>query len=302
MKYKLLAAAALAVAVIAATPAFAYTTFLLPQDFWPTDSNVTVQGASTLTFYQPGVGLQATWNIVTPDGKPAQISGTEVGADTTSMHLDLQAPGTYRISTGELPGPLTPIWDMGDDANGVPHLQARHEGDAAPTGGTAGTYQTVESATTYVTYGAPTRPAVDQSTNRHLVIHPITDPNQIVQSTGFQVEVLYDGQPLPNFSIVLYGDGDADTNLTHFVNTDATGHATLTFDHPGHYTAAVRKLVRAPAGSDATIQFFRSTLTFDVMAAEHPNVTVAPPPQAQPQPQQHVRPPPERHRAGRQDR
>ncbi|MES1158861.1 MAG: DUF4198 domain-containing protein, partial [Terricaulis silvestris] len=134
-----------------------------------------------------------------------------------------------------------------------------------------------------------------------LSIHPITDPNQITQADGFQIEVLFNGAPLSNFSVVVYGDGDADTNLAHYVNTDASGHATLTFTQPGHYVATVRKLARAAPGGEATVQLFTTTLTFDVMAAEHASVQIAAPPPPQQQ-QQHRQPPPPHRRAGRPDR
>ncbi|MFT3729254.1 MAG: DUF4198 domain-containing protein [Terricaulis sp.] len=299
MKHRLLAVAALAGAVLTAAPAFAYTTYLLPQDFWPSTDSVTIDGASTQAFFQPGVGIN-NLSVTNPDGSSGSITGTEVDADHTTIHVLLTTPGTYEVSTGEQKGQVANIWDLGSDQRGDPRIQARRDGDAAPAGATPGTFQSVQLSQTYVTYGQTSRGVVDGHQGT-LTIHPITDPNQIVQATGFQVEVLFNGAPLPNFSVVVYGDGDADTKLDHYVNTDASGRATLTFTQPGHYTAAVRKLARAPAGGEATVQLFTTTLTFDVMAAEHPPVTVAPPPAAQDQ-QTHRRPPPASHRAGRQDR
>jgi hypothetical protein len=299
MKYRLLAVAALAGAVLTATPAFAYTTFLLPQDFWPSENSVAIEGVSTQTFYQPGVGINGV-TVTAPDGSAAVISGREVDPDKSTIHVDLTVPGTYEASSGEQMGQVANIWDLGNDERGDPKIQARRDGDPTPQGGSPATFQSVQLAEAYFTYGQTSRTLVDQN-HGHLSIHPITDPNQIVQANGFQIEVLFNGAPLPNFSVVVYGEGDADTNLAHYVNTDANGHATLTFTAPGHYTATVRKLARAAPGSEATIQLFTTTLTFDVMAAEHPNVTIAPPQQQQ-QEQAHRRPPPPVHRAGRQDR
>jgi hypothetical protein len=282
MKHRLLAVAALLGAVFTAGPAFGYTTFLLPQDFWPSVDNVAIQGASTQTFYNAGVAVPGDLQVVKPDGTAGVINHAEVGADMTTVNIALSDVGTYRISTGEVLGPLTPVWDLGNDARGDPRIQAKREGEPAPAGATAGAFQSVQMAASYLTYGQPSRTVVDQSAG-HLVIHPITDPNQIVQSSGFQIEVLFNGAPLPNFSVVVYGNGDADTNLAHYVNTDAAGRASLTFAAPGHYTATVRKLARAAPGGEATIQLFTTTLTFEVMTAEHASVAVqtAPPPRAQ---------------------
>ena len=197
----------------------------------------------------------------------------------THVGIALDAQGTYRISTGEVLGQLIPIWDFGNNTAGDPVVRPRHDGDATPDGAAAATYQSVQSATTFVTYGSPTRTVVDANSD-HLVIHPITDPNQVVASSGIQFEILFNGAALPNYSAVLYTTGDADANVAHFINTDATGKGVFTFTQPGRYTIAVRKLVRAPAGGQATVQMFTSTLTFEVMTAPHPNVTIqsAPPP------------------------
>jgi len=299
MKHKLLAVAALAGAVLTATPAFAYTTFLLPQDFWPTTDTVSVEGASTQTFFQPGVGIN-NLSVTNPDGSAGMIAATEVQPDHTNITVQLSTPGTYEVSTGEQKGQVANIWDLGNDQRGDPRIQARRDGDTAPAGAQPATFQSVQLSQVYITYGQPSRGVVDGNQGT-LAIHPVTDPNQITQANGFQVEVLFNGAPLPNFSIVVYGEGDADTKLDHYVNTDAAGRATLTFTQPGHYTAAVRKLARAPAGGEATIQLFTTTLTFDVMAAEHANVQVAPP-HAQQQQQHRGPPPPRPHRAGRPDR
>ena len=279
MKRRLLAVAPLTGAVLTATPALAYTTFLLPQDFWPSTDSVAVQGASTQTFFQPGVAIPGDVQITNPNGAAGATNSVEVAPTTTNTQVALSAPGTYRVSTGEVISQPANIWDLGNDQRGDPRIQARRTGDATPQGGQAATFQSVQLADTYLTYGAPSRTVVDQN-HGHLAIHPITDPNQIIQINGFQIEVLFNGAPLANFSVVVYGEGDADTNLAHYVNTDAMGRATLPFDHPGHFTATVRKLARPALGGDATIQLFTTTLTFDVMAQAHANVTV-PPPQAQ---------------------
>jgi hypothetical protein len=273
MNIKVLTAAAFAATALTAASALAYTPYVAPQDAWPTRNVVTVEGASTQTFYQPGVALPGNFQIATPSGGEGVINSTEVGADMTRIGVELDAPGTYRVSTGEMLGQVTPIWDFGNNTAGDPVIRPRRDGDTPPDGGASATYQSVQVATSYVTYGAPSRGAVDHNSD-HLVIHPITDPDQVLQANGFQFEVLFNGAALTNFSAVLYGSGDPDSNVAHFINTDANGRGAFTFTQPGRYTIAVRKLVRAPAGGTATVLMYTSTLTFEVMAAAHPTVTV----------------------------
>jgi len=61
---------------------------------------------------------------------------------------------------------------------------------------------------------------------------------------------------------------------------------------------AVRHRANAPAGSAANVQSYTTTMTLDVMAAEHALSQIEPPAR---EPARH-RPPPQQHRAGRPDR
>ena len=149
----------------------------------------------------------------------------------------------------------------------------------------------------YITRCAPNRTAVDHTVGR-LAFHPISDPNQIVQAGGFQVELLFDGQPFPSMPIVIYGSGDPDTKLDRYVVTGADGRANISFDQPGRYVIAVRYRANAPAGSAANVQSYTTTMTLDVMAAQHAESQVVEPSEQTGR----RRPPPQQHRAGRPDR
>jgi surface-anchored protein len=290
MKRYLIAAALFAAT---ASPAAAYTGFLLPQDFWPSSASASVQASYATQFFTPSVALGGDFQVIQPDGQAGILSNVEVGDNATALVVAAPTQGTYLLTTGEQLGRVTTLV-------GTPDGQWRPlgQGETAPAGAQTDTLQTVTVSSVYVTRGTPNRTAVDHTVGR-LALHPITDPNQIVQASGFQVELLFDGQPFPNMPIVVYSNGDPDTKLDHFIVTGTDGRANITFTQPGHYVLAVRYRANAAAGSAAHVQSYTTTLTIDVMAAQHELSLVAAP--APPQETRRRPPPPTGHRAGRWD-
>ena len=134
------------------------------------------------------------------------INASVQGASTV-LEADLPTAGTYRISTGEQLGNVTTL--VGVDGQWRPLGQ----GEAVPPGAQTTTLQTVTIADVYVTRGAASREVLDRPNGR-LAIRPITHPNQVLASQGFQVEVLYwiwrTGCPVSEVEIVyrdrLYGE------------------------------------------------------------------------------------------------
>lgn len=288
MKRVLIAAALFAAT---ASPAAAYTGFLLPQDFWPSGTNESVQASYATQFFTPAVALGGDFQVIQPNGQAGVLSSVEVGADATALTVETPDAGTYLLTTGEQLGRVTTLVATPDG-----QWRPLGQGETAPAGAQTNTLQTVTVSSVYLTRGSPNRTAVDHPVGR-LALHPITDPNQVVQASGFQVELLFDGHPFPNMPIVVYGNADPDTKLDRFVVTGADGRANITFAQPGRYVLAVRHRANAPAGSAANVQSYTTTLTIDVMASEHALSRVEPPARVQ----QHHAPPPFQRRAGRPD-
>jgi hypothetical protein len=276
-----------------ASPAAAYTGFLLPQDFWPAGTSEPVQAAYATQFFTPSVALGGDFQVVQPNGNSGVLSQVEVGTDATALTVETPIGGTYLLTTGEQLGRVTTLVATPDG-----QWRPLGQGETAPAGAQTDTLQTVTVSSVYLTRGTPNRTAVDHTVGR-LALHPITDPNQIVQASGFQVELLFDGQPFPNMPIVVYSNGDPDTKLDRYIVTGADGRANITFAQPGHYVLAVRHRANAPAGSAAHVQSYTTTLTIDVMAAQHALSQVEAPQAQEPA---RRRPPPQQHRAGRWDR
>jgi uncharacterized GH25 family protein len=255
MKKYVLAAALLA---LTAAPAAAYTSYLKPTTYWPEGDEVSIEGSFASQFFTPQIAVPAEVGGINPDGSATVFDNIAVQGTSTVVEADLPTAGTYRISTGEQFGNVTTL--VGVDGQWRPLGQ----NEAPPPGAQTTTLQTVTLADVYVTRGAASREVVDQPNGR-LSIRPITHPNQVLAAQGFQVEVLFDGAPMANTAVVLYGAGDPDTDLDRYVVTDAAGRATFTFDAPGHYVIAARHRANMPAGGAAQIGSYTTTLTFEAL-------------------------------------
>lgn len=255
MKKFVLAAALLA---LTAAPAGAYTSYLKPESYWPEGRTVTIVGSFANTFFTPEIAVPAEVSATTPDGAEALFGEIAVGPQATSITTQLPVAGTYRVSTGEVVGNVTTMVGVDGTWRGLA------AGEVPPEGAQTTTLQTVTLADVYVTRGAATREVVDQPQGR-LALRPVTHPNQVLAAQGFQVDVLFDGQPLANSAVVLYGENDPDTRLDRYVVTDANGRATFTFDAPGHYVIAARHRADMPAGSPAQVGSYTTTLTLEAL-------------------------------------
>src|SRR5262249_8038962 len=156
------------------------------QDVW-------VDGAYARQFYTPSIGISApTFQVIGPNGQAANFVNMQVTGENAHMQAWTQDSGTYLISTGEILGQITPL---GSDGNGG--WRALAAGETPAEGLQTTTLQSVTLAEAYVTRGAPTRTVVDRNVGR-LAIHPVTHPNQVLQASGFDVQLLLDGQAFTN--------------------------------------------------------------------------------------------------------
>lgn len=280
---------ALAMFALAATPAAAVTSYLLPDDFWPDDGNVAVEGSFASSFFTPQIAVTPDVVALGPAGTRIDLDRVEVTPTSTRIANALPQPGTYRLSTGEQVGRVATLVGTPDG-----QWRALGEGEAPPEGAQTTTLQTVTVADVYITRASVTRESVDAPGAR-LQIHPITHPNQVLIASGFDVELLFDGQPFPNMPIVVYAAGDPDTKLDRYVVTDASGRAHITFDTPGQYVLAVRHRAPSP-GTEAAVRSYTTSLTFEALT-ELPVIVER---QAEPQPPARERRP-ARRRVGRPD-
>jgi len=290
MKRYVLAAVLFAAAV---SPAAAYTSYIKPNEFWVVEPSVEVEGSFATQFFTPSIALGDSLQVFNPDGQRVAADRIAVtAAGTTELQADLPRGGTYRISTGEVTGQVANL--VGENGQ----WRVLGAGETPPEGSQTTTLQTVTVADAYVTRGTANRTAVDQNIGR-LAIHPITHPNQVLTSQGFQVQLLFDGAPMANSAVVIYAAGDAENKLDRYVVTDASGNATFTFDAPGDYIIAARHRADMPAGSPAAVGSYTTTLTFEVVDQLYAETEIR---EATAEPQRSSRArAPARRRVGRQD-
>lgn len=291
MKTHFLAAVLFAATV---TPAAAYTSYLKPEQFWVTDSSVEVEGSYATQFFTPGIALGDTLTVLSPTGQPMtaeRIAVTPGG--TTELQADLPRGGTYRISTGEVAGQVARLVGGADG-----QWRVLGAGETPPPDAQTTTLQTVSVAETYVTRGTPSSEAFAQPIGR-LAIRPVTHPNQVLASQGFEIELLFDGQPMANSAVVIYAAGDPEAKLDRYVVTNEQGRATFTFDTPGQYIIAARHRADMPAGSPAAVGSYTTTLTFEALDQLHAETQIQEQ-QAAPEPSRARQP--ARRRVGRPDR
>lgn len=252
-----------ALALVLATPASAYTSYLKPSEYWPQTGQTSIEAAYATNFFTPVIALPArSLVILNPDASAGSFINLAVGANATNMSIALPEGGTYRISTGEQLGPVSQmVGDPTVEGGWRPLAAGETPAEDMPTT----TLQAVTLANVYITRGEPTRTVVDQPDGR-LALHPITHPNQVLAAQGIDVELLFDGAPVPNSALVLYAAGDPDTKLDRFVATDEHGRAHFSFDAPGQYVIAARQRADAPDGSPAAVRSYTTTLTFEALA------------------------------------
>ncbi|HVY84115.1 MAG TPA: DUF4198 domain-containing protein [Caulobacterales bacterium] len=266
-----LAACAFALSFIG-LPAYAHTAYLLPRDFTPDGGAVTIEAGYATQFFTSAIGLSSPdLHAVAPDGTSSGFEATDVNAQRGLYTLNVPTEGTYRITTGEMLGAVTNMVAVDGQ------WRALGAGETPPEGAETSTLQTAIVADTYVSKVRPTERAYATPVGR-LAIVPITHPNRISVATGFEVQLLFDGQPMGNMAIVLYSAGDPETKLDRFVTTDANGHALFSFTQPGAYMIAARQRAPAPPGSPAQVRSYTTTLTFEVVQ-DLPPIPPAPPPE-----------------------
>lgn len=257
-----------------ASAAQAHTAYLLPDDFSPEGANAPINAAFSTQFFSPEIGLSHVGvRAIGPDGLDGVFNSMQVQTQNSVFALVTSNYGTYRISTGEQLGRVATV--VAVDGGWRP-LAA---GETPPEGAETRTLQAVTVAESYVTHGGPTRTAVDAAPGGRLAFKPITHPNQVLVAEGFDVQLLFDGQPFANVPIVLYGAGDPEANLSRVFVTDANGRAVVRVENAGQYLIAIRHRAEAPAGSEAQVRSYTTTLSFEALDALPAYAPPPPPPQ-----------------------
>lgn len=250
-----------AVALAAATPAWAHTSYLMPNVFATIEGEtVTVQSAFSDDFPRPEIAVDAQdFHMLLPDGKKAGFDKVVQLRQVTVLEGKLPQSGTYRFTTGERLGRSGQMVRE----NGV--WRPLSPGEPAPAGTQARDSQTATVAEVYVTKGAPTRQAVDAPQGR-LAFKLVTHPSEAYLGEDFVFRVLFDGAPLKGQEIEVTRDGGGyeEPKYARILKADADGKVVLKADRPGVYLFMTRHGADAPAGAATPMRSYTTSLTLEV--------------------------------------
>ncbi|PZQ62566.1 MAG: DUF4198 domain-containing protein [Phenylobacterium zucineum] len=230
-------------AVVASAPALAHTPYLLPNTFDATGrDHVTIEASFTETFFAPEVVMKSDdFKLIGPDGVEAALSPTYF-KDLTILEAGTAKDGTWRITSGHRVGRTAKAhlvkgeWEFLDPREPI------------PAGVNAVDMQSLTTAETYVTRGAPNDAALKPYA-KGLEFRPITHPSSVFVGKPAQFEVLLEGRPLAKQVINIYREGqDADAGKPLAVTSDAQGRFSVTLDRPGVFLAMTRYRI-APQGA-----------------------------------------------------
>ncbi len=284
MTWKRLATFALAGAALL-TPrlAGAHTPYLLPNAFDAERPRVTLQAALTEDdYFNPDIALNVPVYVETlPSGEKLDLKPTATGKDLTIIEIPLDAPGTYRFSTGGFVARETVLANIGGKWLFVRPPRAGRGpgggegGDGPPTSVTEADVPAsaprmeargVMTVETYVSKGAPTDAALKTS-GQGFELKPITHPNAVYVDQGFAFQLTVDGQPIAGVPISVYRAGNIydDRRIAVQLKTDAKGAGKIAFTQPGVYllTAQYPAGQRAP-GEAPPARSYTYSLTFEV--------------------------------------
>ena len=94
-------------------------------------------------------------------------------------------------------------------------------------------------------------------------IVPAQNPNRVLPGEALDVKVLYDGEPLPNASLMGgVAGGPAGEVMTV---TDDNGRATVTLSSPGRWYLRSIHMVRLDDDPQVLWESFWCTLTFEIV-------------------------------------
>lgn len=260
--------------------------YLLPEQFDSKNNSVSLQSAITVEkFYSPSRNYQTRFLATTPDGIEQEIKPIATLERFTLLDLATGQNGTYRVKTADQPSSVTdyalvdgrwlrvrterpattptaatppatttPAASTEAGATATPRPRRFIYADELPANAQKAKTEVIQLAETYLSKGAPS--ALAKPTGTGLELIPITHPNEIFASDGFEFIMQFDGKPVPKLELELYRgagayDQDKTKDLGH-VYTDEQGRAKLDFkDTAGVYLLFMQY---PPASTDASKQ------------------------------------------------
>jgi uncharacterized GH25 family protein len=239
--------------------ALAHSPFLLPNYFDVSQrDHVTVQASFSETPFIPDVVMKSDdFHVDTPDGRRLPLAATHL-RDFAVLEAETPAAGTYRLSSGQREGRRSKAFQR--DGKWV--FVGRDEADAK--GQQVYEMRSITCAEVYVTRGAPSSQVL-AARGKGLEFRMITHPNKLLVGDSAELQVLFDGRPLPAQPLSLSHAGDATDagSEVRSFTSDADGRIRLALESPGLYHLMARYRHVLP-GKDPVAESHTYALTLEV--------------------------------------
>lgn len=258
----------LAVALtVLASPVVAHTPYLAPASFQPRAGGVVSLDASFAeVFFVPEAAFdESRFTVTGPDGRsvaPERVVPLH-NRVVVEHALPKDAKGTYRFSTGERLGAVFRTWEIEGRK-----VSSRDAAEPLPAGAKLlSHFQSRIRADTYLTVGAPDRGAL-QPYGHGLELVPITHPDDLYAGEVFELELRFDGKPLPDTTVQISEAVWTSDRKPQEVSlrSDAQGRVRWTQPVAGTWLALARHRSAAPAGAAAPEYSNSYSLVFHVLA------------------------------------
>lgn len=262
---------------VSAGTAQAYTLYLKPEQFNlnSEQSSVRSELSFATTYFTPDIAVDApNLHAITPLGDRLRPASLAVTNKASVVGFDTWDDGIYRLSTGERYGRVTDM--IFDEVIG---WRPKRADEVAPPEARTSTLQTVAVAEAYVTRGTARAQTFEAGEGR-LAIRPLQNPNAASTQYALELQLLFDDAPFAGVPFVLNKEGEAETAFERVFVTNEEGVASFGFYTPGVYIVSVRHRSEAPAGSDAAVHSYTTTLTFTVGGEPRPEPPPPPSPEA----------------------
>ena len=261
-----LKSACLATALCVSGPAYAHVSYLLPTTFNTTEgSYVTLISSFTDNFPNAEIAVRSDdYHVIRPDGSRDEFDAINPFRQLVLLESELEEEGTYRFTTGLRLGRVSRYAEV--DGELKPLFAEEGEVEVPENATRVVTGQTATVADVYVSKGAPTWEAVEQTVGR-LILKPDLHPNEIYFGDELTFDILFDGEPLAGQTMELTRQGGEYENpkFETLLETDDNGQLVLNLDEPGLYLLMTRHQAAAPEGAETDIHSYTTSITFEVL-------------------------------------
>lgn len=241
----------------------AHTPYLAPASFEPHHEGwVTLDASFAEAFFVPEVVFDnSEFAVLNVAGDVVKPNTVQLFQTRAVVEHQLTEKGSYRFSTGVRHGAVFRMYEINGERKGT-----RDPSEVLPKEAKLlDHFQSVTLAETYITLGAPTKPAL-KPYNKGLEVVAVTHPNDVYDGEAFRVQVLFDGKPLAAQELHIFtaNDAQAHDKPTLSATTDGKGFTDLTLPKVATYLLQTRYRHAAPKGAPAPNYSYTYTLVFNV--------------------------------------